>query len=59
MTRRPRGDEKRQEEARELKEAGWEPRGRGTKTIWRSPSSGLWYVHSQAVLILSKEGKNA
>jgi hypothetical protein len=59
MTRQPREDETWQEEARELKEAGWESRGRGPKTLWRNPSSGLWYVHSQAVIILSKEGENA
>jgi hypothetical protein len=56
MTRRPRGDERWQGEVRELKEAGWEPRGRGSKTIWRDPSSGKWYAHRQAVIILRREG---
>ena len=49
-------DEKRQGEARELEAAGWEPRGRGPKTLWRNPSSGQWYAHRQAVIMLRREG---
>ena len=49
-------DEKRQGEARELEEAGWEPRGRGPKTLWRNPSSGQWYAHRQAVIMVRGEG---
>jgi hypothetical protein len=52
-------DEKWQGEARELKEAGWEPRGRGPKTLWRDPSSRLWYAHRQAMIIVRREGENA
>jgi hypothetical protein len=36
-------------ERRELEAAGWEPKGRGAKTIWRSPTDGRWYAHHQAV----------
>jgi hypothetical protein len=52
-------DETWQEEARELKEAGWEPRGRGAKTIWRSPLNGHWYAHHEAVIMLRKENERA
>jgi hypothetical protein len=45
-------------ERRELEAAGWEPKGRGPKTLWRSPSDGRWYAHYQAVTMLSKEGPN-
>jgi hypothetical protein len=44
-----------QEEARALEEAGWEPRG-GPKTLWRNPSSGQWYAHRQAVIMVRGEG---
>jgi hypothetical protein len=40
-----RGDQSigpREAERRELKVAGWEPKGRGPKTIWRSPAGGRW-----------------
>jgi len=37
------------DERRELEAAGWEPKGRGAKTIWKSPTDGRWYVHHQAV----------
>jgi hypothetical protein len=36
-------------EMRELEAAGWESKGRGAKTIWRSPAGGRWYAHYQAV----------
>jgi hypothetical protein len=36
-------------ERRELEAAGWEPKGRGAKTIWRSPAGGRWYAHYQAL----------
>jgi hypothetical protein len=52
-------DEKWQGEARQLKEAGWKPRGRGPKTLWRSPSNGHWYAHHEAVIMLRKEGEYA
>jgi hypothetical protein len=48
-------DAKWQGEARELKEAGWEPRGRGPKTLWRDPSSGKWYAHRQAMIGLHRD----
>jgi hypothetical protein len=43
-------------ERRELEAAGWEPKGRGPKTIWRNPADGRWYAHYQAVDKLHKEG---
>ena len=46
-------------ERRELEEAGWKPRGRGSKAIWRNPSDGCWYAHYQAVEMLQKEGPSA
>jgi hypothetical protein len=57
MTRSPLEDEKWQGEARGLKEAGWEPRGEGAKTIWRHPSTGHWYAHHEAVVMLRKENE--
>jgi hypothetical protein len=50
-------DEKWQGEARELKAAGWQPRGRGPKTLWREPSRGMWYAHRQAVIMVRREGQ--
>jgi hypothetical protein len=41
--------QRREAERRELEEAGWEPRGEGAKTIWKSPDDGRWYVHYEAV----------
>jgi hypothetical protein len=54
------GERKRAEEAerRELKAAGWEPKGRGARTIWRSPTDGRWYAHHLAVVMLDEEGSN-
>jgi hypothetical protein len=45
-------------ERRELEAAGWEAKGQGPKTIWRSPGDGHWYAHYQAVVMLDKEGPN-
>jgi hypothetical protein len=45
-------------ERRELKAAGWEAKGRGPKTLWRSPGDGRWYAHYQAVVMLDREGPN-
>jgi hypothetical protein len=36
-------------ERQELETAGWEPKGRGAKTIWRSLADGRWYAHYQAL----------
>jgi hypothetical protein len=36
------------DERRELEAAGWEPKGRGAKTIWKSPADGRWYADYQA-----------
>src|SRR5215212_11709541 len=36
-------------ERRQLEAAGWEAKGEGAKTIWRSPTDGRWYAHYQAV----------
>ncbi|MBA2712515.1 MAG: hypothetical protein H0U55_03045 [Rubrobacteraceae bacterium] len=41
-------------ERRELESAGWEPKGEGPKTIWRSPDDGRWYAHYQAVEVQRK-----
>jgi len=41
--------ERRGAERRELEAAGWEPKGNGAKTIWKSPDDGRWYAHYQAV----------
>ena len=58
MTDRNDGREKTEEaERRELEAAGWEAKGRGPKTIWRSPGDGHWYAHYQAVVMLDKEVK--
>jgi hypothetical protein len=46
-------------ERRALEAADWEPKGRGAKTIWRSPDDGRWYAHYQAVEMLRKAGSGA
>jgi hypothetical protein len=46
-------------ERRELKAAGWEPRGKEAKTIWRSPADGSWYAHYHAVAAQRKAGWEA
>ena len=43
------------DERRELEAADWEPRGEGSKTIWRRPEGGRWYAHYQALATLRKE----
>jgi len=43
-------------ERRELEAAGWEPKGRGAKTLWRSPANGRWYIHYKALEMQRKEG---
>ena len=43
------------DERRELEAAGWEPRGEGSKTIWRRPEGGRWYAHYQALAALREE----
>jgi hypothetical protein len=45
-------------ERRELEAAGWEPKGRGAKTIWKSPADGRWYAHHQAVE-MQRKGERA
>jgi hypothetical protein len=47
--------ERREAERRELEAAGWEPKGNGAKTIWRSPADGRFYAHYQAVKMQRKE----
>jgi hypothetical protein len=46
-------------ERRELEATGWEPRGKGAKTIWKSPADGRWYAHYQAVAVQRKAGGEA
>jgi hypothetical protein len=41
--------DERDAERQELEAAGWEPKGRGAKTIWKSPAGGRWYAHYQAL----------
>ncbi len=41
-------------ERRELEAAGWEPKGRGAKTIWKNPADGRWCAHYQAVEMKKK-----
>jgi hypothetical protein len=45
-------------ERRELEVAGWRPKGRGAKTLWRSPADGRWYAHHQAVE-MKRKGERA
>jgi hypothetical protein len=45
-------------ERRELEAAGWEPKGRGAKTIWRSPTDGRWYADYQAAA-MQRKGESA
>jgi hypothetical protein len=56
MTEGDKSAEREEAERRELEAAGWEAKGRGAKTLWRSPSDGRWYAHYQAVIMLRKEG---
>ena len=42
------------DERRELEAAGWEPKGRGAKTIWKSPTDGRWYADYQAMEMQTK-----
>jgi hypothetical protein len=49
---RPPEEKKQEHERHELEAAGWVPKGRGPKTLWRNPSSGLWYAHREAVIRL-------
>jgi hypothetical protein len=48
MTERDDSIERGKAERRELEAAGWESKGRGAKTIWKSPADGRWYAHHQA-----------
>jgi hypothetical protein len=45
----------RENERRELEAGGWEPKGRGPKTLWRDPSNCHWYAHHEAMIRLRKE----
>jgi hypothetical protein len=47
--------EKIEEERRKLEAAGWEPRGRGPKTLWRNPADGRWYAQYRAIIILRRQ----
>ena len=48
MTDRDHSTKRGAAERRELEAAGWEPKGRGAKTIWESPTDGRWYADYQA-----------
>jgi hypothetical protein len=54
MTERDDSIERGTAERRELEAAGWEPKGRGAKTIWQSPADGRWYAHYRAVEMKKK-----
>jgi hypothetical protein len=56
---RDEGGERKGAERRELEAAGWEAKGRGPKTIWRSPTDGHWYAHYQAVAAQRKARREA
>jgi hypothetical protein len=43
-------------ERRELEAAGWEPKGRGAKTIWKCPTDDRWYADYQAAE-MQRKGK--
>lgn len=58
MTDRDHSIEREKAERRELEVAGWEPKGRGAKTLWRSPADGRWYAHHQAV-VMQRKGERA
>ena len=58
MTDRDQSIERGKAERRELEAAGWEPKGRGAKTLWRSPTDGRWYADYQAVE-MQREGERA
>jgi hypothetical protein len=49
MTEREQSKVRGEAERRELEAAGWEPKGRGPKTLWRAPAGGRWYAHYQAL----------
>jgi hypothetical protein len=54
MTEREQPTKRDAAERRELEAAGWEPKGHGAKTLWRSPADGRWYAHYQAVEMQTK-----
>jgi hypothetical protein len=58
MTERDQSIERGKAERRELESAGWEPKGHGAKTIWKSPTDGRWYAHHQAAE-MQQEGERA
>lgn len=46
---------KKDDERRELEEAGWEPEEREGETVWKNLANGLLYPQGQAVAIV-REG---
>jgi hypothetical protein len=56
MTEREQSNARAEAERRELEAAGWEPKGRGAKTVWRGPAGGRWYAHYQALEMQRKAG---
>jgi hypothetical protein len=54
MTDRDQSIERGEAARRELEAAGWEAKGHGAKTIWRSPTDGRWYADYQAVEMQTK-----
>jgi hypothetical protein len=51
-------EKKAEEERRELEAAGWEPRGRGPKTLWRNPADGRWYAQYRAIIMLRRQRRS-
>jgi hypothetical protein len=51
-------EKKVEEERRRLEAAGWEPRGRGPKTLWRNPADGRWYAQYRAITILRRQRRS-
>lgn len=42
-------------ERRELLAAGWQPKDKGGKTVWRNPKNGFWYPQQVAVALLGQD----
>ena len=55
MTERDESIVRGEAERQELEATGWEPKGRGPKTIWQSPADGRWYAHHVALKMQREE----
>ncbi len=41
-------------ERRRLLAAGWEPKEKGGKSVWRNPKNGFWYPQRVAMALLGE-----